>query len=225
MGWREVPWGLKDLLLVHFFRLFIGYVTIRFVYPLLFSAPPPMVEITDRLVVVGLVWFSLWRHGTTPREWGLTLKRWPANVAAGVGAGLLLLCVSLFSERLYTTLFLLTPTQHPLLVQVAAAVTWRDLLIPLLLAGVAAPVAEEMLYRLFTFSALQARYGVWGGGVLSAAIFALFHFNAYWLAEMLVVGLGLALLYYYTRSLLSAIVAHSVVNTAKVLMLFYHISF
>lgn len=219
----KTPWGIPDVLLVHFLRLLAGYVTVRFVYPLFFEAPPPVVEVTDRIVVVALVWFAVRRHGSSLADWGVTARRWLPSAAAGLGAGIVLLGVSVFSERLYTAVFLLTPTQHPLLIQVENAAEWRGIVVPLLLAGVAAPVAEEMLYRLYTFNALRDRYGLWGGVAGSAAIFALFHFNVYWLAEMLVVGAGLALLYYRTGSLVSPIVAHSFVNTAKVMLVFFNI--
>lgn len=221
----KVPWSLTDVLLVHLGRLVAGYVLVRFIYPLLFTAPPPVVEVTDRLVVIGLVWFAVRRHGSRLSAWGLSAGHWLRNAAAGLGAGLLLLTISVFSERLYATLLFLSPTQHPLLAQVAGAITWRELVLPIFLAGVAAPLAEETLYRLFTFTALRDRFGLWGGAVISAAIFALFHFNIYWLAEMLVVGLGLALLYHWTGSLLSAIVAHSFINTTKILLLFFNSPF
>ena len=61
---------------------------------------------------------------------------------------------------------------------------------------------------------------MWGGALASAAIFALMHFNVYWLPEMLVVGFGLAILYYKTGSLISSIIAHAFINVSKILLLF-----
>ncbi len=220
----KAPWSIRDVALVHFMRLAVGFVVVRFIYPLLFAAPPPVVEVTDRLVVIGLVWFAVHRHGGTLAAWGLMFARPLRNMSAGLGAGAVLLAVSLFSERIYTTVLLISPTQHPLVALVEQAYSWRDLALPLFLAGLAAPVAEEVLYRLFTFTALRDRFGLWGGAVLSAAIFALFHFNPYWLAEMVVVGVGLAVLYHWTGSLLASITAHSFINTAKIAMLFYNVT-
>lgn len=223
MEQSKVPWNLRDVLAVHFMRLLMGFVTVRFIYPLFFSAPPPVVEVTDRLIVVGLVWYVLRRHGIALGSRIFPAQNQLRSVAVGVAAGALLLGVSVFSERLYTAVFLLSPTQHPIVALVETARSWQELLLPLFLAGLAAPVAEEMLYRLFTFSALKERFGLWGGAVASAAIFALFHFNPFWLAEMMVVGTGLALLYYWSGSLISAIVAHSFVNTSKVVLLYLNI--
>lgn len=221
----KAPWNIKDVAFVHFLRLLVGFIVVRLIYPLFFVAPPPVVEVTDRLVVIGLVWFTVRRHGGTLAAWGLALTRPLRNLAAGLGGGVALLAVSLFTERFYTTVFFLSPTQHPLLTLVEQAFSWRDLVLPLFLAGLAAPVAEEVLYRLFTFTALKDRFGLWGGALASAAIFALFHFNPYWLAEILVVGTGLALLYYWSGSLLASITAHSFVNTMKIVMLYYKVPF
>jgi hypothetical protein len=56
-------------------------------------------------------------------------------MSAGLGAGAVLLAVSLFSERIYTTVLLISPTQHPLVALVEQAYSWRDLALPLFLAG------------------------------------------------------------------------------------------
>jgi membrane protease YdiL (CAAX protease family) len=73
---------------------------------------------------------------------------------------------------------------------------------------------------MFTFLPLKDKWGLWGGALVSAAIFALFHFNAYWLVEMIIVGIGFALLYAWTGSLLTSITAHSFINTSKILMMY-----
>lgn len=216
----KIPWSLKAVLSVHVLRLAVGLLLVRVFYPVLFNVTPFVVEITDRAVVVALVWLAIRKYQIAFSRLGLSFHHAFRSVVQGLAAGLALLGVSIYSERLYTTVLFLTPDQHPLVAQVQQAVSWPDLLAPLFLAGLAAPVAEEALYRLFTFLPLKERWGLWGGAVGSAAIFALMHFNAYWLAEMMVVGIGLACLYYWTGSLISAIVAHSFINTSKILMIF-----
>lgn len=217
---NKAGWTLKTVLVVHVLRLLVGLVLVRFLYPLLFVATPNFIEITDRIVVMALVFITVHKYQPNLKQLGLSLDHVVRDIAAGIGAGIMLLFVSLYSERLYTTVLFLSPSQHPLVAQVENAASWQQLLMPIFLAGLAAPVAEEALYRLFTFLPLKERWGLWGGAFGSAVIFALMHFNAYWLAEMMVVGMGLALLYYWTGSLISAIVAHSFINTAKMLMLF-----
>lgn len=220
---KKVPWNLKDVFLVYILRIVAGLLLVRAVYPLFFAPSSFLIELTDRLVVIALVWYVVHKHQGTLEEWGLSFKKAGRNIAYGLVAGLILLGVSMYSERLYATMLFATPVQHPLVAQVQQALTWRQLLAPLFLAGIAAPVTEELFYRLFTFLPLKERFGLWGGALSSAAIFAMLHFNAYWLAETVVVGLGLALLYYWTGSLLSSIVAHAFINASKVLIIFFGI--
>ncbi|HEY3423530.1 MAG TPA: type II CAAX endopeptidase family protein [Negativicutes bacterium] len=217
----RVSWNLKAVVSIHVLRLIMGLVLVRVLYPFLFTITPLLVEVTDRLVVVILVCLAVRQYHGDWHELGLSLKHVPRHIGQGLAAGMVLLGISLFSERLYATVLFLTPSQHPLLALVENSLSWRDLMIPLFLAGLAAPVAEEILYRLFTFLPLKERWGLWGGAFASAAIFALMHFNAYWLAELIIVGVGLALLYYQTGSLISSMVAHSFINSAKILMLFF----
>jgi len=218
---KKVPWNLKDVVLVYILRIVAGLLLVRAVYPLIFAESSSfVVEMTDRLIVIGLVWFAVRNKHGNLQELGLSTHKLGRNVMAGLLAGILLLGVSMYSERLYATTLFATPVQHPLVAQVQQALNWQQLMVPLFLAGLAAPVTEELLYRMFTFLPLKDRFGLWGGAVLSAAIFALLHFNAYWLAEIIVVGVGLALLYYWTGSLLSAMIAHSFINSTKVILLF-----
>ncbi|MCX7780675.1 MAG: CPBP family intramembrane metalloprotease [Negativicutes bacterium] len=216
----KVPWTLRDVLSIHVLRLVVGLLLVRVIYPLLFDASAYLIEVTDRLVVIGLVWAAVRKHRSGFAELGLSARRLLKNISWGLAGGIVLLTVSMYSERLYTSMLLLTPSQHPLIAAVGKAASWRDLAVPLFLAGLAAPVAEEVLYRMFTFLPLKDRYGIIGGALISAGVFALFHFNPYWLPEMLVVGIGLAVLYYKTGSLVSSIVAHSFINTSKIIMLF-----
>jgi uncharacterized protein len=216
-----VTWSMKEVLAVHVLRLALGLFLVQVVYPELFNATQTIIEVTDRLVVVLLVWLVLRRHGEGFGVYGAMRKELVRNAMFGLLAGVALLGFSIFSERVYSTVLHIAPSQHPLVVWAKNASTLRDLALPLFLAGLAAPVAEEVLYRLFTFPVLKAQFGLWGGAVGSAAIFALFHFNAYWLAELMVVGTCLALLYYWTGSLVSAIVAHSVINSAKIMLIYF----
>lgn len=216
----KATWDLRSVLSIHILRLAAGILVVRLLYPLFFTASPFVIELTDRFIVLALV---IWKVRDTQGSWrelGLSLRNWSADIIKGLAGGTALLLVSLYSERIYTTVLLVEPTQHPLVAQVQAAVSWEQLIIPLFLAGIAAPVTEEMLYRLFTFLPLKEKWGLWGGALASAGIFALFHFNAYWLAEMIIVGIGFALLYYWTGSLLTAITAHSFINTSKIVMMY-----
>jgi membrane protease YdiL (CAAX protease family) len=215
----NVTWNLGTVLAIHILRLGLGLLLVQSVMPVLFPGSSFAIEMMDRLVVIILVWFAVRRHHGNFQDLGLTTEKLGKRLLQGLLAGIGLLFVSLYSERLYSTVLFLTPTQHPLVEMVKNSASWQEVLVPLFLAGIAAPVAEEILYRLFTFLPFKERWGLWGGAIISAGLFALMHFNAYWLGEMMVVGIGLALLYYFTGSLISAITAHAFINITKIIML------
>jgi len=221
----KVTWNLKAVLSIHVLRLVVGLLLVRVLYPLLFTATPFIVEVTDRVIVLGLVWITVRQCGSDFSKLGLSLDHLGANIVKGMAVGFILLAVSIFSEKIYTTMLFITPTDHPLIVQVENATTWQQLMVPLFLAGILAPLTEEIFYRLFTFLPMKERWGFWGGAIASSMVFAFMHFSAYWFGEMIVVGVGLAFVYYWTGSLISAMIAHSIINTSKILMLFFGISF
>lgn len=220
----HISWKLTTVFSLHILRLAVGLLLVRVIYPFLFTVTPFMIEVTDRMVIIGLVWFGVKRYGGNVKSLGLSLEGLSINVLKGAAAGLILLTVSIFSEKIYTTMLFITPTEHPLIVQTEEAATWQQLMVPLFLAGVLAPISEELLYRLFTFLPMKERWGLLGGAFASSLVFALMHFSFYWLGEMILVGMGLAFLYHWTGSLISTMVAHSVINTSKILMLFFHVT-
>lgn len=218
---EKAGWNIGTVMAVHVLRIVTGLLLAQTVYPFWSGVSAFWIELVDRITVLFLVWLVLVKSGVAWTEIGLSLNHAGRNGLWGLLAGVGLLTISIYSEKYYAAWLLLTPAQHPLAVQAQAAASWQQLLSPLFLAGVAAPVAEEALYRLLTFLPLRERWGVWGGTIGSAAIFTLMHFSVYWLGEMMVIGIGLALLYYWTGSLVSAIVAHSFVNASKILLLFF----
>lgn len=88
-----------------------------------------------------------------------------------------------------------------------------DKLLLLLVAAVAAPVVEEIMFRGLLYPALRQRWGVLGGAALSAALFAAIHptiptgFLPLWL-----LGFAFAMVYEWRGSLLPNILMHSLHN-------------
>lgn len=222
LPWRA-RWSIRDVIVVYVLRLAAGLALVRLVLPLFGAVGPVAAEVSDRLLVVALVAGTVARRRGGWRDLGLTGRRWGRQVLWGLAAGVVLYAVSFASERLYTALFFTTPLEHPLVSMTRQATSLAALAAPLFLAGVAAPVAEEVLYRAFTLPPLVQRFGLAGGVVLSALLFAVLHFNVAWLPEVALVGVGLALLYYRTGSLLSAITTHAFLNSARMLFIYFGI--
>lgn len=81
---------------------------------------------------------------------------------------------------------------------------------------VAAPVAEELLFRRLWFPALRQRYGVAVGIAASACLFAAMHGEAQAFVPLATLGAGFAWLYHRTRSLVGCTVAHALNNALAV---------
>ena len=86
-------------------------------------------------------------------------------------------------------------------------------------ATVFVPISEEVYFRGILFSACKKQLGLHIGVIVSALLFGLIHLNihypALWYISMLspvLCGITFASLFHYSKSLLPAIVCHSVFN-------------
>lgn len=86
-------------------------------------------------------------------------------------------------------------------------------LITLITICIVAPFCEEMLFRGFILRCFLANYSAGSAIFLSAVLFSAVHMNWYQMPFALVFGLFAGWLYYRTRSLWPAIIAHVIHNT------------
>ena len=92
---------------------------------------------------------------------------------------------------------------------------FRGLVLTLCSACIAAPVAEEILYRGVLFRSLANGLRVPAATLASAAVFAIVHFyTAYGLVSVGLLGAACALSYAATGGLTTAIVLHALYNSA-----------
>lgn len=88
-----------------------------------------------------------------------------------------------------------------------------SLAVGLFAVGVAAPIAEETLFRGFILGGLRRRLGTIGALIVSAAIFTLPHLPVTIYPAIFALGLLLGLLFVQTRSLWPGIFLHAIFNT------------
>ncbi len=88
-----------------------------------------------------------------------------------------------------------------------------------LLAGIAAPVAEEVFFRGFAYRILKQRFGVRGAIVSSALLFAAIHVDPVSQVPIFFIGIVLAWLYERTGSLAAPVGLHCANNLLT--LLFY----
>lgn len=89
------------------------------------------------------------------------------------------------------------------------------------LACFAAPFFEEFTFRGFVFNALLRYLPVWAAVLSSAIVFGLVHWqpgNAGALAPLAAGGVVLALVYYFSRSLVASMITHAAFNACTVVV-------
>lgn len=75
-----------------------------------------------------------------------------------------------------------------------------------------APIVEEIFFRGFLFQGFRQKYGLIGGGLLSAAIFAIGHLDPAALIPTFILGLLLAYMYHRSNSIWPGVILHFLVN-------------
>jgi len=99
--------------------------------------------------------------------------------------------------------------------------SWPRFFVTLLGVGFLAPVAEELFFRGFLYTALRQRLGLAAAVMISSLVFALGHIDALGVvAASFVMGIAIALAYEYTRSLWVAIAIHVFNNSLAVALVF-----
>ena len=132
---------------------------------------------------------------------------------AGVGGSLVIADLDLLFERLISSYGLAPPLalqRASLELQVVGGLSE----VPLALAAivVAPAVCEEAFFRGFLLTSLVVRLGPKIGLAISALIFAAVHVNPWQFPALLLFGLFLGLLTWWTHSIYPAILAHGINN-------------
>jgi membrane protease YdiL (CAAX protease family) len=99
--------------------------------------------------------------------------------------------------------------------------SWPRFFVTLLGAGLLAPVAEELFFRGFLYTALRQRLGIAAAVTISSLVFGVGHIDALGVvAASFIMGIALALAYEYTRSLWVAIAIHAFNNSLATLLVY-----
>lgn len=136
------------------------------------------------------------------------------DVAMGVTRYAMILPFLLLTAWLSSVLFARFKTPpHPVLYQFLTAPSPADRALLLFQTAVVAAVVEELMFRGVLFPALWARWGVWRGAAIAAAVFALAHptlpagFLPLW-----TLGMGFTFVFLRSGSLVPGIVMHGLNN-------------
>jgi hypothetical protein len=93
--------------------------------------------------------------------------------------------------------------------------------VTLLVAGVLAPISEELFFRGALYTWLRGRYRVWVAALINATLFGLAHYDSLGVVvSSFIMGVVIVLVYEYTRSLWTAIAIHILNNSLAVALLY-----
>lgn len=174
----------------------------------------------ETIALVGAVYFlGMRRRGVTWTGIGLRPVSW---LWIGIVTVVTLTAIPL--TGLLTILILMAlgrPLDNPQLeFLMPEGLSWVSAAGMVLLGGVAAPFAEELVFRGVLYPLLRNRWGLWPGVLASSLIFAVIHGDIAVGVTAFVLGIILALVFEYSRSLWSAVLVHVLNNSLKILLLY-----
>ena len=227
MPWT-VPDSLRVLAMWLFFLFALGGLLI---YPLLLQVTDATMASAVQLPIssailaaVTVAYVNRQYPGAARRLFG-PRRITPAEIGFGLVAGIVALAV--FHYGLGWVLARVADALRedlPTVQENLKALAGNPRSVPFLIlgAGILAPIAEELLYRGMLFTALRKRLPKWPAVGLTGLIFGLTHFQPTLEAYLLVVfvitplGMFLALVYEWRRTLVVPILAHAFFNLPQV---------
>ena len=229
-AWPDPPWGLWDVAKVAaLWAAGAELLHTRLFFPLNparpFAVPGDWVaEIFIAALLAGAtIHIVVAERGGHLRDLGIRGKFF-----GGVGIGLIafvvvqpfLQLVVLLEERAARSGWIPEIPVQQIIQVIAKTRSASVLALAAIVAVVAAPISEELLFRGF----LQPAIGRWTGRgsaiVLSAAFFAAAHMDLYAMPMLLVLGIALAYVYDRTRSLAAPVALHMTFNGMTLLAVF-----
>ncbi|MDO8886588.1 type II CAAX endopeptidase family protein [Candidatus Oleimmundimicrobium sp.] len=94
-------------------------------------------------------------------------------------------------------------------------------LLAIFISVVVAPLAEEIFFRGFIYTALRDKIGIAWAALISSFIFAIFHGSLWMTVPILLLGLVLAYFYERENSIGPPIIFHALNNLVSLLMIYY----
>jgi membrane protease YdiL (CAAX protease family) len=176
-------------------------------------------------ILIWMVWHQVVRRKVIPlSEMGISWTmlqdgpRMTNLIAKGIGFGLAFFAIA-FAIELGQSAAGFVPPEDAVVIgpgagDVGAYLIW------LISACIIAPVSEEFFFRGYAFYAFNKRHGLYVALFVSSLGFSAIHGSIYSLLPIFVAGIGLALAYYWTDSLVPPIVAHAVNNFIAVTLMY-----
>ena len=99
--------------------------------------------------------------------------------------------------------------------------TWASFLVTLVMAGLLAPIAEEMFFRGAIYTWFRQRFSIWIAVLASSALFALGHADTFAVViTSFILGAVNAYVFERTRSIWASIAIHAANNSLSVVLVY-----
>jgi len=167
-------------------------------------------------LVILIVGFLVFRNKNPIRLWGLHWPGWRP------GLGLVLLSLVLVYPALLAALYLTqkavgSSAPQDVVEYLLSHKQWGDRLTFIFMAVVAAPIAEETIFRGYLHGVFRNYAGRWPAALINSALFAAIHGHIPALPPLFLLALAFTIVYEHTRSLWASIAMHSVFNIITVI--------
>jgi membrane protease YdiL (CAAX protease family) len=176
-------------------------------------------------ILIWMVWHQVVRRRVIPlSEMGISRAtlgdsaKMARHTAIGIVFGLVFFAIAVAIELGQNAVGFAPPEDAivvgPEVGNLVGYLTW------LVSACLIAPVSEEFFFRGYAFYAFNKKYGLWVALFVSAIGFSAIHGSIYSLLPIFSAGIGLALAYHWTGSLVPPMVAHAVNNFIAVTLMY-----
>lgn len=225
-------WGIADVARVALIFLSFGYAFVILQafaakqFPILYNENFRMVFNTALINLVGIsviFYFIIKKYGQGVDTIGLTLKKAGSGVTfAAIGyIALIPVLMAIMVATFHVTKLLgykppVQPIVEVFIKEKEVSVLW----ISALFAAVFGPVAEEIFFRGFMYTAVRKKLGVFAAMMSTSVIFSFLHTHIVGFAPIVVLGLLLAYLYEKTGSLIPSITVHILHNMGMLSLVF-----
>ena len=113
------------------------------------------------------------------------------------------------------------PSASNALDDIPLQVGWQLAILAVIGIGILVPVVEETLFRGVIYNFAKWRFGVIIGAILSASAFAIVHLSPILIPYLLTLGIGLAFIYEFHKTLWATVIVHGLLNSAITLALVF----
>jgi membrane protease YdiL (CAAX protease family) len=224
------PWGIASLIVVFALFLVLSF-TLGIIIAILYQNAGLKITqsalllaslASEGLLAVLVLYVVRIRYHSSLRILGLSGTSWRDLLYYGVCGGFISLLM-IVAMSAFFSLFHLQPQPQPMVDLIVSVAHSRWLFLgSLLLAGIFAPICEEIYFRGFVYPVLRQRFGMPPAVLIASCLFAAIHFDLVRFLFLALLGAFLAMVCEKTRSLLPAIAAHSAYNLASIALLFLH---